>query len=140
MARHSQPDLILLNVAQPPVVKSATNIPLTADAPSSGPTYKHKETVMKSAIVKRSVVLDGHKTSVSLENEFWEGLRAIAERQKANLSSLVRQIDRNRSNGNLSSAIRVFVFNHFRSERTEGPQLTTANERHAQAVWPVSAR
>lgn len=95
---------------------------------------------MKSAIVKRSVVLDSHKTSVSLENEFWEGLRAIAERQKANLSSLVRQIDRNRSTGNLSSAIRVFVFNHFRFERAEALQLAPANERHAQAVWPVSPR
>jgi predicted DNA-binding ribbon-helix-helix protein len=68
---------------------------------------------MKSAIVKRSVVLEGHKTSVSLENEFWEGLREIAEQQKSNLSSLVRQIDRERSKGNLSSAIRVFVLNHF---------------------------
>lgn len=71
---------------------------------------------MKSAIVKRSVVLEGHKTSVSLENEFWEGLREIAEQQKSNLSGLVRQIDRNRSKGNLSSAIRVFVLNYFHAQ------------------------
>ena len=58
---------------------------------------------MKSAIIKRSVVLNGHKTSVSLENEFWEGLREIAETQKTNLSNLVRQVDRNRGSGNLSS-------------------------------------
>ena len=75
---------------------------------------------MKTAIIKRSIVLDGHKTSVSLENEFWEGLREIAERNRANLSSLVRQIDHDRKNGNLSSAIRVFVFNHFRA-RAAGP-------------------
>lgn len=91
---------------------------------------------MKSAIVKRSVVLDGHKTSVSLENEFWEGLREIAGRQKANLSSLVRQIDRNRSNGNLSSAIRVFVFNHFRTPTAE-PEQVPVQELRTPAAWPT---
>ncbi len=70
---------------------------------------------MKTAIMKRSIVLDGHKTSVSLENEFWEGLREIADRTRGNVSALVRQIDHDRKNGNLSSAIRVYVFNHFRS-------------------------
>ena len=68
---------------------------------------------MKSVIVKRSIVLNGHKTSVSLENEFWDGLREIADAQKTKLSALVQRIDRERSNRNLSSAIRVFVFNHF---------------------------
>jgi predicted DNA-binding ribbon-helix-helix protein len=70
---------------------------------------------MKSAVIKRSIVLDGHKTSVSLENEFWEGLREIAVREKTTLATLVGQIDRNRDSCNLSSAIRVFVFNHFRA-------------------------
>lgn len=97
---------------------------------------------MKSAIIKRSVVLDGHKTSVSLENEFWEGLREIAGRQKANLSSLVRQIDRNRANGNLSSAIRVFVFNQFRTPQGETVEAPVA-ERRTPSAWsaqPVTAR
>jgi len=89
---------------------------------------------MKSAIIKRSVVLDGHKTSVSLENEFWEGLREIAGRNKANLSSLVRQIDRNRIGGNLSSAIRVFVFNHFRSQHGEPVESPVADIR-TPASW-----
>lgn len=80
---------------------------------------------MKTAIIKRSIVLDGHKTSVSLENEFWEGLREIAERNRANVSSLVQQIDHERKNGNLSSAIRVYVFNHFRS-RAAGIQAPVA--------------
>jgi predicted DNA-binding ribbon-helix-helix protein len=70
---------------------------------------------MKTAIIKRSIILDGHKTSVSLENEFWEGLREIAERNRTNISALVRQIDHERKNGNLSSAIRVYVFNQFRA-------------------------
>jgi predicted DNA-binding ribbon-helix-helix protein len=79
---------------------------------------------MKTAIIKRSIVLDGHKTSVSLENEFWEGLREIAERNRANISMLVRQIDHDRKNGNLSSAIRVYVFNHFRARANGLPPMS----------------
>ncbi len=90
---------------------------------------------MKSAIVKRSVVLEGHKTSVSLENEFWEGLREIAEQQKSNLSSLVRQIDRDRHKGNLSSAIRVFVLSHFHA-RAHAAAPTPQEHR---AVWAEPA-
>lgn len=93
---------------------------------------------MKTAIIKRSIVLDGHKTSVSLENEFWDGLRDIAELQKTNLSSLVRLIDHDRKNGNLSSAIRVFVFNHFHA-RAIGEQPTTVPEQRSTLPLSVSA-
>jgi len=72
--------------------------------------------IKESAVIKRSVVLDGHKTSVSLENEFWRALREIAAREKTNVSKLVGRIDRGRTNVNLSSCIRVFVFNYFRSQ------------------------
>lgn len=90
---------------------------------------------MKSAIVKRSVVLEGHKTSVSLEDEFWEGLRVIAARRKANMSSLVREIDRERGTGNLSSAIRVFVFNHLRAPEAETEAaIAPATELHRPAA------
>lgn len=68
---------------------------------------------MKSAVIKRSIVLDGCKTSVSLENEFWDGLREIAALENMTMSAQVRQIDRERDICNLSSAIRVFVFKHF---------------------------
>jgi predicted DNA-binding ribbon-helix-helix protein len=71
---------------------------------------------MKSAIAKRSVVLRGHKTSVSLEIEFWDGLREIAELKKTALSSLLQQIDTDRRHANLSSAIRIFVFEYFRRQ------------------------
>lgn len=71
--------------------------------------------VMKSVVIKRSILINGRKTSVSLENEFWEGLREIADRGMIAHSTLVEQIDQERDNVNLSSAIRVFVFNHFRS-------------------------
>jgi predicted DNA-binding ribbon-helix-helix protein len=70
---------------------------------------------MKSAVIKRSIVLNGHKTSVSLENEFWEGLREIAIRENTSLAVLVGQIDHDRDTCNLSSSLRVFVFNHFRA-------------------------
>jgi predicted DNA-binding ribbon-helix-helix protein len=68
---------------------------------------------MISLVIKRSVIIDGQKTSVSLENEFWDGLREIASRKNVALSTLVKQIDTGRTTNNLSSAVRVFVFNHF---------------------------
>ena len=70
--------------------------------------------LMKSSIVKRSVVIGGHKTSVSLEEPFWTDLKQIAHSQHVTLSALVTQIDDTREQSNLSSAIRVFVLHHFR--------------------------
>ena len=70
---------------------------------------------MKSAICKRSVVLAGHKTSVSLEDAFWEGLKDIAKAQRRTLSDLVSSIDIDREQANLSSAIRLFVLNHYQA-------------------------
>jgi predicted DNA-binding ribbon-helix-helix protein len=71
---------------------------------------------MSSANIKRSIVRNGQKTSVSLEDAFWDGLREIATSQKSKLSTLVRQIDQGRQGNNLSSAIRVFVFNQLRAQ------------------------
>jgi predicted DNA-binding ribbon-helix-helix protein len=68
---------------------------------------------MKSLIVKRSVVIDGHKTSVSLEDPFWTDLKTIAHARQMTLSALVARIDGTREHGNLSSAIRMFVLHHF---------------------------
>jgi predicted DNA-binding ribbon-helix-helix protein len=59
---------------------------------------------MKSLVVKRSIVLAGHKTSVSLEDAFWEGLKEIAKTKRMTLSDLVGGIDVDREHGNLSSA------------------------------------
>jgi predicted DNA-binding ribbon-helix-helix protein len=69
---------------------------------------------MKSSIAKRSVVIGGHKTSVSLEEPFWNDLKQIARAQHVTLSALVTQIDDTREQNNLSSAIRLFVLHHFR--------------------------
>lgn len=70
---------------------------------------------MKSSIVKRSIIIDGHKTSVSLEDQFWSGLKEIAHAQEATLSKLVAKIDEKRQYGNLSSAIRLFVLDRARA-------------------------
>jgi predicted DNA-binding ribbon-helix-helix protein len=68
---------------------------------------------MKSAIVKRSIVVAGHKTSVSLEDAFWLSLKQIGHIRRMTLSALVASIDTHRQYGNLSSAIRLFVLDHF---------------------------
>jgi predicted DNA-binding ribbon-helix-helix protein len=70
---------------------------------------------MKSPIVKRSIVIAGHKTSVSLEEAFWRGLKDIAASRRVTLSDLVAGIHNERQHGNLSSAIRLFVLNHYQA-------------------------
>jgi len=72
--------------------------------------------LMKSSVVKRSIVIDGHKTSVSLEDPFWTELKKIAHTQQVTLAELVTKIDGTREQSNLSSTIRLFVLRHFRSE------------------------
>jgi predicted DNA-binding ribbon-helix-helix protein len=75
---------------------------------------------MKSPVVKRSIVLAGHKTSVSLEDAFWVGLKEIAGRRLMTVSDLVQTIDSQRQQGNLSSALRLFVLEFYRTEGREG--------------------
>ena len=83
---------------------------------------------MKSPVVKRSIVIAGHKTSVSLEDAFWQGLKDIATNRRMTLSDLVGSINSERKHGNLSSAIRLFVLNHYqaRSSGLEHPPLRRA--------------
>ena len=69
---------------------------------------------MRSAVVKRSIVIAGHKTSVSLEAAFWTALKDIAASRQQSVSDLVGAIDADRKQGNLSSAIRLFVLDHYR--------------------------
>jgi predicted DNA-binding ribbon-helix-helix protein len=71
---------------------------------------------MRSRVAKRSIVLAGHKTSVSLEDEFWKGLKEVAVLRLTNLSDLIGKIDAQREHGNLSSAIRLFVLDFYRSQ------------------------
>ncbi len=88
---------------------------------------------MKSLILKRSIVLAGHKTSVSLEEAFWRALKDIAASGRITLSDLVCSIDNKRKHGNLSSAIRLFVLNHYQalSSGLEHPPLRRAEIERA---------
>ena len=64
---------------------------------------------MKSQVIKRSVMIDGHKTSICLEDAFWSSLKAIAQAQGATVAQTVTTIDKTRKQSNLSSAVRLFV-------------------------------
>jgi len=74
---------------------------------------------MKSLVIKRSVVVAGHKTSVSLEDAFWKGLKDIARGRNVTLSELVGTIDSEREYGNLSSALRLFVLDFYRTQLSD---------------------
>ena len=66
------------------------------------------------AIRKRSVKLAGHSTSLSLEGVFWDALKEVAAGRGLSLNALIEEIDRGRGS-NLSSAVRVYLLNHYRS-------------------------
>jgi predicted DNA-binding ribbon-helix-helix protein len=86
---------------------------------------------MKSPVVKRSIVVAGHKTSVSLEEAFWNGMKEISGLRNITLSELVGEIDNNRQQGNLSSAIRLFVLDYFRTRAQAAvPPATDSSPRH----------
>jgi predicted DNA-binding ribbon-helix-helix protein len=86
--------------------------------------------VVKSSISKRSVVIAGHKTSVSLEDVFWNALKDIAHGRGETLPHLIASIDANRRSGNLSSAVRIFVLRHHMDQSAQ-------RELFQQRVIPV---
>jgi predicted DNA-binding ribbon-helix-helix protein len=72
---------------------------------------------MKSSlVVKHSVDIAGHRTSISVEDAFWKGLKKIARDRDMTLYDLVAVIDSERKHSNLSSAVRLFVFDHYRGK------------------------
>jgi len=93
---------------------------------------------MKSPVVKRSIVIAGHKTSVSLEDAFWTSLKEIAVGRQTTLSDLVAAIDTERQHGNLSSAIRLFVLEHYQA-RINGHDAAAQAPREIVMVSPVAA-
>jgi len=93
---------------------------------------------MKSPVVKRSIVIAGHKTSVSLEDEFWKTLKEIAAGRDMTLSELVAAIDSERQLGNLSSAIRLFVLGFYRAQISELEKLGRTREMLANATVPIA--
>ena len=84
---------------------------------------------MKSTVISRTVYIDGRKTGVSLEFAFWSLLEEIAQAEGTTLSKMVAEIDKTRQHGNLSSAIRLFVFD----------RLTKSGGHRGGTVAPISA-
>ena len=70
-----------------------------------------------SPVSKHNITLVGHKTSITLENQFWDGLREIACDENVAVSTLIEQIDTERTSDNLSSAIRLYVLDYFKRHR-----------------------
>ena len=91
----------------------------------------------KSLVIKRSIVVGGHKTSVSLEDDFWDALRLIARGHRVTLSELVGSIDSQRQHGNLSSSVRLFVLNHYRQRiEAEHPGARPVNGERQPGKGP----
>jgi predicted DNA-binding ribbon-helix-helix protein len=67
--------------------------------------------------VKRSFTIAGHRTSISLEGEFWEALKAVAAAQEVPVARLIARIDASRGSSGLSSAVRVWVLDYYRAGR-----------------------
>ncbi len=91
---------------------------------------------MKSTVIKHSIVIAGHKTSISLEDAFWKALKEVASSRKMTLSQLVAGIDTDRQQGNLSSAIRLFVFGIYR-ERASAHERRHATRQMLAAVVAI---
>ena len=75
---------------------------------------KRRRRITRSSVRKRSISIGGHRTSISLEDEFWQGLREIARIRVLPLSNFLADIDGQRVHTNLSSVIRVLVLEHYR--------------------------
>ncbi len=71
---------------------------------------------MSGGVIKRSIEIAGHRTSVTLEDAFWNGLRDIAKERGSSVRSLVAEIDAGRGEHNLSSAVRLYVLAYYRAE------------------------
>jgi predicted DNA-binding ribbon-helix-helix protein len=94
---------------------------------------------MYSTVKKRSIIIDRHRTSISLEDDFWACIKQIARERAITASELIGVIDAGRNGGNLSSAIRVFVLDHYRNNvanTTLPSHLGRSGELNDQNAWP----
>ena len=82
---------------------------------------------MYSPVIKHSISLAGHNTSVTLENQFWDGLREIAQNENISITTLIERIDTDRIGSNLSSSVRLFVLNHYKTRSQLAPSHITPN-------------
>jgi predicted DNA-binding ribbon-helix-helix protein len=110
---------------------------MSPGTPFAGPR-EHPGGTVKSAITKRSVVIGGHKTSVSLEQPFWDVVREIAGAERTSVSAVLRRIDAAREQSNLSSAVRVFALEHVRAlaAQLEPPEARAPSPMALSAAAP----
>ena len=92
---------------------------------------------MKSANITRSIVIGGHKVNFTLEEPIWVGLKEIARCDHQTLSKLVGKIDIERCRGNLSSALRTFVLDYFRTHE-ESRVRSQAGHENGPSMWPMA--
>ena len=71
---------------------------------------------INSPIVKRSIMIGGHRTSISLEDPFWRGLKEIAAKHDMSVQNVVAAVHGGRHRGNLSSTLRLFVLEYYRAD------------------------
>ena len=83
-------------------------------------------------VPKRSIEIDGRKTSISLEDAFWESLQKIADERKVTPSRLVSGIEAHRRTGNLSSVLRVFILEHYKDQLDRQARISEESRRAAQ--------
>src|SRR5262245_14462556 len=95
---------------------------------------------MKSLVIKRSVVVAGHKTSVSLEDAFWKGLKEIARERDITLSELVGTIDSEREYGNLSSVLRLFVLDFYCTQLSDLKEGRDGSDGESESSGAVRIR
>ena len=90
---------------------------------------------MKSLIAKRSIMVKKRKTSITLEDDFWQALREIARLRRISLSRLISIIDADREfAANLSSAIRLFVLRFFKERSLDGTRRLRLLNKAASAL------
>ena len=96
---------------------------------------------MKSSVIKHSIVIKGHKTSISLENPFWQALKDLAAQKNMTVSALINGIDQDRQTANLSSAVRQYVMRHYYDIAMQKPapvRTAYADQRPMEAFGQVS--
>ena len=87
-----------------------------------------------STIVKRSIMIADHKTSVSLEDEFWNAFKVIAGKRDMTVGELVTSINSDRRHDNLSSAIRLFVLSYYQSALSDEARRAAPNGNHGTSA------
>ena len=94
-----------------------------------------------SPVIKRSIVIDGHKTSVSLEDAFWNALKDIAHERRVALSQLLAGINTNRRQfANLSSALRLFVLECHKEQLARFEQQPVQQPKRRKRRQPLTGR